>query len=169
MSYPLYSFRSHTVASWQQPLPSCFSPPGKMAASVVVRSSGPALCPSFAEVCSFLERYGAALDLPEMTFPEMERYLRDTTTGERTLLCCCSNEKVVETCDTWNRRSTLPPLSWWWWIWRKFMCTRFMSKLTSTKKLIPRSISRVEYNFILELKLDVRPSDLTRNVSGFET
>uniref|UniRef100_A0A3B4Y1Y7 Uncharacterized protein n=1 Tax=Seriola lalandi dorsalis TaxID=1841481 RepID=A0A3B4Y1Y7_SERLL len=53
-----------------------------MAAPVVVRRSGPALCPSFAEVCSFLDRYGAALDLPEMTFPQMERYLRDTTTGE---------------------------------------------------------------------------------------
>lgn len=57
-----------------------------MAAPVVVRSSGPALCPSFAEVCSFLERYGAALDLPEMTFPQMERYLRDTKTGEGSLL-----------------------------------------------------------------------------------
>uniref|UniRef100_A0A3B4H1D5 Uncharacterized protein n=1 Tax=Pundamilia nyererei TaxID=303518 RepID=A0A3B4H1D5_9CICH len=53
-----------------------------MAAPAVLRSSGPLLCPSFAEVCSFLERYGAALDLPEMTFPQMERYLRDTTTGE---------------------------------------------------------------------------------------
>ncbi|XP_038145858.1 remodeling and spacing factor 1 [Cyprinodon tularosa] len=50
-----------------------------MAAPAVVRSSGPPLCPSFAEVCSFLERYGAALDLPEMTFPLMEKYLRDTT------------------------------------------------------------------------------------------
>lgn len=54
-----------------------------MAAPAVVRSSGPPLCPSFAEVCSFLERYGAALDLPEMTFPQMERYLRDTAAGER--------------------------------------------------------------------------------------
>ncbi|XP_043974608.1 remodeling and spacing factor 1 isoform X2 [Gambusia affinis] len=50
-----------------------------MAAPAVVRSSGPPLYPSFAEVCSFLERYGAALDLPELTFPQMERYLRDTT------------------------------------------------------------------------------------------
>lgn len=57
-----------------------------MAAPVVVRSSGPALCPSFAEVCSFLERFGAALDLPEMTYPQMERYLRDTTTGERSVV-----------------------------------------------------------------------------------
>ncbi|XP_076590971.1 remodeling and spacing factor 1 [Chaetodon auriga] len=57
-----------------------------MAAPVVVRSSGPALCPSFAEVCSFLERYGATLDLPEMTFPQMERYLRDTTTVPKPLV-----------------------------------------------------------------------------------
>ncbi|XP_039986557.1 remodeling and spacing factor 1 isoform X3 [Xiphias gladius] len=57
-----------------------------MAAPAVVRSSGPALCPSFAEVCSFLERYGAALDLPEMTFPQMERYLRDTTTVSKPLV-----------------------------------------------------------------------------------
>lgn len=57
-----------------------------MATPVVMRSSGPALCPSFAEVCSFLERYGAALDLPEMTFPQIERYLRDTTTGERSFI-----------------------------------------------------------------------------------
>uniref|UniRef100_A0A8C7WZQ4 Zinc finger PHD-type domain-containing protein n=1 Tax=Oryzias sinensis TaxID=183150 RepID=A0A8C7WZQ4_9TELE len=54
-----------------------------MAAPAVVRSSGPPLYPSFAEVCSFLERYGPALDLPEMTFPQLERYLRDTTAGER--------------------------------------------------------------------------------------
>lgn len=72
------------AASQQRVLPSCFSPPGNMAAPApaVARSSGPALCPSFAEVCSFLERYGATLDLPEMTFPQMERYLRDTSTGE---------------------------------------------------------------------------------------
>uniref|UniRef100_A0A3B3B5M9 Uncharacterized protein n=1 Tax=Oryzias melastigma TaxID=30732 RepID=A0A3B3B5M9_ORYME len=58
-----------TVASEQAALPSYFSPPGKMAAPAVV--------------CSFLERYGPALDLPEMTFPQLERYLRDTTAGER--------------------------------------------------------------------------------------
>lgn len=56
-----------------------------MSAPAVLRSYGPALCPSFAEVCSFLERYGAALDLPEMTFLQMERYLRDTAAGERSL------------------------------------------------------------------------------------
>ncbi|XP_039893353.1 remodeling and spacing factor 1 [Simochromis diagramma] len=57
-----------------------------MAAPAVLRSSGPPLCPSFAEVCSFLERYGAVLDLPEMTFPQMERYLRDTTTVPKPLV-----------------------------------------------------------------------------------
>lgn len=53
-----------------------------MAATAVLGSGVRALCPSFAEVCSFLERYGATLDLPEMSFTEMEGYLRDTTTGE---------------------------------------------------------------------------------------
>nr|XP_016852067.1 PREDICTED: LOW QUALITY PROTEIN: remodeling and spacing factor 1 [Anolis carolinensis] len=38
--------------------------------------SCPASCPSFAVVCSFLERYGALLDLPELPFPELERALR---------------------------------------------------------------------------------------------
>ncbi|XP_007552408.1 remodeling and spacing factor 1 isoform X1 [Poecilia formosa] len=57
-----------------------------MAAPAVVRSSGPPLCPSFAEVCSFLERYGATLDLPELTFPQMERYLRDTTAVPKPLV-----------------------------------------------------------------------------------
>ncbi|XP_037533581.1 remodeling and spacing factor 1 isoform X2 [Nematolebias whitei] len=57
-----------------------------MAAPAVVRSSGPPLCPSFAEVCSFLERYGPALDLPEMTFPQMERYLRDTAAVPKPLV-----------------------------------------------------------------------------------
>ncbi|KAI3353683.1 hypothetical protein L3Q82_004830 [Scortum barcoo] len=57
-----------------------------MAAPAAVRSSGPALCPSFAEVCSFLERYGAALDLPDITFPQMERYLRDTAAVPKPLV-----------------------------------------------------------------------------------
>ncbi|RVE65160.1 hypothetical protein OJAV_G00132960 [Oryzias javanicus] len=57
-----------------------------MAAPAVVRSSGPPLCPSFAEVCSFLERYGPALDLPDMTFPQLERYLRDTTAVSKPLV-----------------------------------------------------------------------------------
>ncbi|XP_036441284.1 LOW QUALITY PROTEIN: remodeling and spacing factor 1 [Colossoma macropomum] len=49
-----------------------------MAAPAAAPALAAGLCPSFAVVCSFLERYGAALDLPELTFPEMERYLRDT-------------------------------------------------------------------------------------------
>ncbi|XP_054453366.1 remodeling and spacing factor 1 isoform X2 [Anoplopoma fimbria] len=57
-----------------------------MAAPLVARSSGPALCSSFAEVCSFLERFGAVLDLPEITFPQMERYLRDTKTVPKPLV-----------------------------------------------------------------------------------
>uniref|UniRef100_A0A3Q2GFC8 Uncharacterized protein n=1 Tax=Cyprinodon variegatus TaxID=28743 RepID=A0A3Q2GFC8_CYPVA len=69
-----------------------------MAAPAVVRSSGPPLCPSFAEVCSFLERYGAALDLPEMTFPLMEKYLRDTTAGE---LSACLWRGRGHLCDTY--------------------------------------------------------------------
>ncbi|KAL2096481.1 hypothetical protein ACEWY4_008629 [Coilia grayii] len=50
-----------------------------MAAPVAVAGSSPGLCPSFAVVCSFLERYGVALDLPELTFPQMERYLQETS------------------------------------------------------------------------------------------
>lgn len=89
--------------------PLLFSPPGKMSAPVVLRSSGPALCPSFAEVCSFLERYGAALDLPEVTFPQMERYLRDTTAGERSpVLLLLPELGSVESCDTTNRRRPPP-------------------------------------------------------------
>nr|XP_043887294.1 remodeling and spacing factor 1 isoform X2 [Solea senegalensis] len=75
-----------SLASQQRALPSCFSPLGKMAPPAVARSSGPALCPSFAEACSFLDRYGAALDLPEMTFPQMERYLRETTSVPKPLV-----------------------------------------------------------------------------------
>ncbi|XP_026047270.1 remodeling and spacing factor 1 isoform X1 [Astatotilapia calliptera] len=83
---PFISFAHSRIPAASRALPSCFSPPGKMAAPAVLRSSGPPLCPSFAEVCSFLERYGAALDLPEMTFPQMERYLRDTTTVPKPLV-----------------------------------------------------------------------------------
>ncbi|XP_054598224.1 remodeling and spacing factor 1 isoform X4 [Nothobranchius furzeri] len=67
-----------------------------MAAPAVVTNSGPPLCPSFAEVCSFMERYGPALDLPELTFLQMERYLRDTSAGER-------RWKEKESCDTDRR------------------------------------------------------------------
>ncbi|KAL7878295.1 hypothetical protein AOLI_G00092690 [Acnodon oligacanthus] len=49
-----------------------------MAAPAAAPALSAGLCPSFAVVCSFLERYGATLDLPELTFPEIERCLRDT-------------------------------------------------------------------------------------------
>ena len=54
----------------------------KMAASAATASSSPGLCPNYAVICSFLERYGALLDLPELTFPQLERYLRDTSSAE---------------------------------------------------------------------------------------
>ncbi|XP_048120378.1 remodeling and spacing factor 1 [Alosa alosa] len=57
-----------------------------MAAPVAVAGSSPVLCPSFAVVCSFLERYGGALDLPELTFPQMERYLLETSTVPKPLV-----------------------------------------------------------------------------------
>ncbi|XP_067103044.1 remodeling and spacing factor 1 [Osmerus mordax] len=57
-----------------------------MAASEAAKGSSSGLCPSFAVVCSFLERYGAALDLPELTFPQMERYLRETSTVPKPLV-----------------------------------------------------------------------------------
>lgn len=53
-----------------------------MAASAAAAGSSPGLCPGFAVICSFLERYGALLDLPELTFPQLERYLEETSTGE---------------------------------------------------------------------------------------
>uniref|UniRef100_W5MHJ7 Remodeling and spacing factor 1 n=1 Tax=Lepisosteus oculatus TaxID=7918 RepID=W5MHJ7_LEPOC len=52
-----------------------------MAASAAAAvESCPGLCPSFAVVCSFLERYGPLLDLPELTFPQLERALKETST-----------------------------------------------------------------------------------------
>lgn len=54
----------------------------KMAASAATASSSLGLCPNYAVICSFLERYGALLDLPELTFPQLERYLQDTSSGE---------------------------------------------------------------------------------------
>lgn len=75
----------------------------KMAASAATASSSPGLCPNYAVICSFLERYGALLDLPELTFPQLERYLQDTSSGraekqwsaggeeERLHRCCNDN------------------------------------------------------------------------------
>ncbi|KAM5246042.1 remodeling and spacing factor 1 [Ctenodactylus gundi] len=49
----------------------------KMAAAAATAPPGcPGSCPNFAVVCSFLERYGPLLDLPELPFPELERVLQ---------------------------------------------------------------------------------------------
>ncbi|KAF7206684.1 remodeling and spacing factor 1 [Nothobranchius furzeri] len=56
-----------------------------MAASAAIASSSPGLCPNYAVICSFLERYGALLDLPELTFPQLERYLQDTSSVPKLL------------------------------------------------------------------------------------
>ncbi|XP_037543728.1 remodeling and spacing factor 1 [Nematolebias whitei] len=56
-----------------------------MAASAATASSSPSLCPNYAVICSFLERYGALLDLPELTFPQLERYLQDTSSVPKLL------------------------------------------------------------------------------------
>ncbi|TSM28194.1 Remodeling and spacing factor 1 [Bagarius yarrelli] len=58
----------------------------KMAASAAAAGSSTGLCPSFAVICSFLERYGALLDLPELTFPQLERYLQETDTVPKLLV-----------------------------------------------------------------------------------
>ncbi|XP_051257279.1 remodeling and spacing factor 1 isoform X2 [Dicentrarchus labrax] len=57
-----------------------------MAASAATASSSPGLSPNYAAICSFLERYGALLDLPELTFPQLERYLRDTSSVPKLLV-----------------------------------------------------------------------------------
>ncbi|KAM8834489.1 remodeling and spacing factor 1 isoform 6-T6 [Synchiropus picturatus] len=57
-----------------------------MAASAATASSSAGLCPNYAVICSFLERYGAMLDLPELTFPQLERYLQDTSSVPKLLV-----------------------------------------------------------------------------------
>ncbi|KAF3705825.1 Remodeling and spacing factor 1 [Channa argus] len=57
-----------------------------MAASAATASSFPGLCPNYAVICSFLERYGALLDLPELTFPQLERYLQDNSSVPKLLV-----------------------------------------------------------------------------------
>ncbi|KAJ8347797.1 hypothetical protein SKAU_G00263860 [Synaphobranchus kaupii] len=56
-----------------------------MAASAAAGSC-PSLFPSFAVVCSFLERYGAALNLPDLTFSQLEGYLMETSTVPKVLV-----------------------------------------------------------------------------------
>ncbi|KAK1800768.1 hypothetical protein P4O66_005965 [Electrophorus voltai] len=57
-----------------------------MAASAAAARSAPGLCPAFAVVCSFLERYGALLDLPELSIPQLERYLQETAAVPKLLV-----------------------------------------------------------------------------------
>ncbi|KAK9402582.1 RSF1: Remodeling and spacing factor 1 [Crotalus adamanteus] len=52
------------------------SPPFPAAPPSSEGSPCPGSWPNFAVVCSFLERYGALLDLPELPFPELERVLQ---------------------------------------------------------------------------------------------
>lgn len=53
-----------------------------MAALGTTAALPPDVSPGFAVVCSFLERYGSVLDLPELSFPQLERYLQETSAGE---------------------------------------------------------------------------------------
>uniref|UniRef100_A0A672MJN4 Remodeling and spacing factor 1-like n=1 Tax=Sinocyclocheilus grahami TaxID=75366 RepID=A0A672MJN4_SINGR len=57
-----------------------------MSASEAADGSSPELCPSFAVICSFLERYGALLDLPEVSFPELERSLQESSAVPKLLV-----------------------------------------------------------------------------------
>ncbi|XP_046908082.1 remodeling and spacing factor 1 isoform X2 [Hypomesus transpacificus] len=57
-----------------------------MAASAAAAGSLPGLCPSYAVICSFLERYGPLLDLPELTFTQLERYFLDTSSVPKLLV-----------------------------------------------------------------------------------
>ncbi|XP_062309943.1 remodeling and spacing factor 1 [Osmerus eperlanus] len=57
-----------------------------MAASAAAAGSFPGLCPSYAVICSFLERYGPLLDLPELTFSQLERYFQDTSSVPKLLV-----------------------------------------------------------------------------------
>ncbi|KAL1257180.1 hypothetical protein QQF64_012725 [Cirrhinus molitorella] len=57
-----------------------------MAAPGTTAALPPDVSPGFAVVCSFLERYGPVLDLPELTFPQLERYLQETSAVPRPLI-----------------------------------------------------------------------------------
>ncbi|XP_078078775.1 remodeling and spacing factor 1 isoform X2 [Mustelus asterias] len=49
----------------------------ELAESSDIKMAAVASKPNFAVVCSFLERYGASLELPEFTFPELEEALEN--------------------------------------------------------------------------------------------
>uniref|UniRef100_A0A4X2LA27 Uncharacterized protein n=1 Tax=Vombatus ursinus TaxID=29139 RepID=A0A4X2LA27_VOMUR len=57
----------------------CASMAAAAAAAATAPPGCPGSCPNFAVVCSFLERYGPLLDLPELPFPELERVLQAPT------------------------------------------------------------------------------------------
>lgn len=57
-----------------------------MAALGTTAALPPDVSPGFAVVCSFLERYGSVLDLPELSFPQLERYLQETSSVPRPLI-----------------------------------------------------------------------------------
>ncbi|XP_042621263.1 remodeling and spacing factor 1 isoform X1 [Cyprinus carpio] len=57
-----------------------------MSASEAADGSSPELCPSFAVICSFLERFGALLDLPEVSFPALERSLQESSAVPKLLV-----------------------------------------------------------------------------------
>ncbi|KAM4699401.1 remodeling and spacing factor 1 isoform 1-T1 [Discoglossus pictus] len=58
--------------------------PASPVAPVAASTAG--ALPDFAVVCSFLERYGTALDLPEITFPELEEALEETSAVAKPLM-----------------------------------------------------------------------------------
>ncbi|XP_067289230.1 remodeling and spacing factor 1 isoform X1 [Pseudorasbora parva] len=57
-----------------------------MSSSEAADGSSTELCPSFAVICSFLERYGALLDLPEVSFPMLERSLQESSAVPKLLV-----------------------------------------------------------------------------------
>ncbi|XP_051972617.1 remodeling and spacing factor 1-like isoform X2 [Xyrauchen texanus] len=57
-----------------------------MSASEAAGGSSLGLCSSFAVICSFLERYGALLDLPEVSFPMLERSLQESSAVPKLLV-----------------------------------------------------------------------------------
>ncbi|KAK7120754.1 hypothetical protein R3I94_020669 [Phoxinus phoxinus] len=57
-----------------------------MSASEAADGSSTGLSPGFAVICSFLERYGALLDLPEVSFPMLERSLQESSAVPKLLV-----------------------------------------------------------------------------------
>ncbi|XP_051540212.1 remodeling and spacing factor 1-like isoform X4 [Myxocyprinus asiaticus] len=57
-----------------------------MSASEAAGGSSLGFCSSFAVICSFLERYGVLLDLPEVSFPMLERSLQESSAVPKLLV-----------------------------------------------------------------------------------